>query len=153
VLAVAGGGVALLKPGLVDGQMTPAARGVFRAVARGVLDGSLPTDPGARDAALEAHLKRLNDTLAAFPVPTQSELSQLLALLASAPGRHAIAGLRADWSAASAQEVQQALQDMRTSRLALRQQAYHALRDLTNAAYYADPAIWALMGYPGPRPV
>ena len=38
-------------------------------------------------------------------------------------------------------------------RLALRQQAYHALRDLTNAAHYADPQIWALMGYPGPRAV
>lgn len=153
VLAVAGGGVALLKPGLVNGRMTPAARGVFRAVARGVLDGSLPPDPAARDEALQAHLKRLDDALAAFPVPTQAELSQLLALLASAPGRLTLAGLRSDWPDASSQEVQQSLQGMRTSGLALRQQAYHALRDLTNAAYYADPAIWPLMGYPGPRSV
>lgn len=153
VLAVAGGGMALLRPGLVDGRMTPAARGVFRAVARGVLDGSLPAAQAARDAALDAHLKRLDDTLVAFPVPTQAELSQLLALLASAPGRLALAGLRTDWPEASPQDVQHALQDMRTSGLALRQQAYHALRDLTNAAYYADPGIWSLMGYPGPRPV
>ena len=42
---------------------------------------------------------------------------------------------------------------MRTSRIGLRQQAYHALRDLTNAAYFADPQTWPLMGYPGPRAV
>jgi hypothetical protein len=153
VLAVAGGGMALMKPGLVDGRMTPGARGVFRAVARGVLDGSLPAAQAARDAALDGHLKRLDDALAAFAAPTQAELSQLLALLASAPGRRALAGLPTDWPDATPQEVQLALQDMRMSGLALRQQAYHALRDLTNAAYYADPAIWPLMGYPGPRPV
>ena len=153
VLAVAGGGLALLRPGLVDGRMSPSAREVFRAVALGVLDGSLPASPAARDAALAAHLNRLGDTLAGFASPTQAELSQLLALLSSAPGRLGLAGLRADWPAATPQEVQQALREMRTSGLALRQQAYHALRDLTNAAYYADPQTWSLMGYPGPRPV
>jgi len=153
VLAVAGGGLALVRPGLVDGHMTPAARAVFRGVARGVLDGSLPADAASRDAALDAHLQRLDDTLVAFPAATQAEVSQLLALLASAPGRAAVAGLHRDWSEASPAEIQQALQDMRTSRLALRQQAYHALRDLTNAAYYADPQAWALLGYPGPRTV
>ena len=34
--------------------------------------------------------------------------------------------------------------------LALRQQAYHALRELTNAAYYADASAWRTLGYPGP---
>ena len=48
-------------------------------------------------------------------------------------------------------DLQQALQDMRTSGLAMRQQIYHALRDLTNAAYYADPKAWPMLGYPGPR--
>lgn len=153
VLAVAGGGLAMLRPGLVDGRMSPAAREVFRAVALGVLDGSLPAAQSARDAALGAHLNRLDDTLAGFASATQAELSQLLALLASSPGRHALAGLRADWPDASPREVQDALQEMRTSSLALRQQAYHALRDLTNAAYYADPQTWPLMGYPGPQPV
>jgi hypothetical protein len=42
---------------------------------------------------------------------------------------------------------------MRDSSLALRQQAYHALRDLTNGGYFADAAPWAVMGYPGQRPV
>jgi hypothetical protein len=151
VLAVAGGGLSLLRPGLAEGRMTPAGRSVFQAVARAVLDGSLPADPARREATLAAHMKRLDDTLAGFPAPTQSELSQLLALLASTPGRIALAGLQPDWPEATVGELQQALQWMRTSSLALRQQAYHALRDLTNAAYYADPQVWSLMGYPGPR--
>lgn len=151
VLAVAGGGLALLRPGLVDGRLSPTGREVFAAVARAVLDGSLPAESAARDAALGAHLRRLDDTIAGFPGAVRGELSDLLGLLGAAPGRIGFAGLVAPWHEASVVDLQHALQGMRTSRLALRQQAYHALRDLTNAAYYADPATWVSMGYPGPR--
>jgi hypothetical protein len=150
-LAVAGGGVALFQPGLVDTRLTPAGRRVFEAVARAVLDGSLPTEPKAKATALDAHLQRLEQTLAGLPTATRNELSQLLALLAAAPGRVAFGGLRTDWPDADVAQIQAALQTMRHSSLALRQQAYHALRDLTNAAYYADPSTWSLLGYPGPR--
>jgi hypothetical protein len=153
VLALGGGGLAMLRPGLVQGRLTPPSRSVFRAVARAVLDGSLPTAAADREAALDAHLKRLDGVLGAFPAATQAELSQLLALLASAPGRVMLAGLGTDWADASVVDLQHALQGMRTSRLAMRQQIYHALRDLTNAAFYADPASWSLMGYPGPQVV
>jgi hypothetical protein len=153
VIAVAGGGSALLRPGLQDGRMTAAARAVFGAVARGVLQGMLPADPTVRDAALAAHLTRLDDTLAAFPCATQSELSQLIALIATVPGRSAIVGLHTDWDAASDAQLQTAMQDMRTSSLAMRQQIFHALRDLTNAAYFADPQAWTSLGYPGPQAV
>jgi hypothetical protein len=151
VLVLGGGGLAMLHPGLVRGRLTPPARAVFRAVARGVLDGSLPTANTHREAAIDAHLTRLDGVLSAFPAATQAELSQLLALLAFAPGRVMLAGLARDWPDASEADLQQALQSMRTSRLAMRQQIYHALRDLTNAAFYADPAAWSLMGYPGPQ--
>ncbi|MBC7991968.1 MAG: hypothetical protein H7Z15_01820 [Rhizobacter sp.] len=150
-LALVGGGVALFHPGLEQGRLSAAGRDVFLAVARGVLDGSLPADAAQRSAALQAHLSRLDDVLFAFPPGVQDELSQLLALLAAAPGRATLAGLHVSWSAANTAQIQSALQGMRTSSLALRQQAYHALRDLTNAAYYADARIWPLMGYPGPR--
>lgn len=131
--------------------MTDGAQRVFEAVGRAVLDGSLPADPDARQRALQAHLGRLDGVLAGFPATVQGELSQLLAILAAAPGRVAFAGLYTDWASASVADIQSALQGMRHSSLALRQQAYHALRDLTNAAYYADPSTWPMMGYPGPR--
>jgi len=150
VIAVAGGGLALLHPGLEEGHMTASAKAVFKAVARGVLQGVLPAEHTAQEAALAAHLVRLDDTLAAFPCATQSELSQLIALIASAPGRSTIVGLHSDWDAASDADIQAAMQDMRHSSLAMRQQIFHALRDLTNAAYFADPQAWTSLGYPGP---
>ena len=150
LLVVAGGGLALLQPGLARGRLTLAARAVFHAVARLVLDGSLPAAGAERDAALQAHLDRLDAVLANFPETTRAELSQLLALLISSPGRTLLAGLHTDWDVASRDELAQAMQGMRTSSLVLRQQTYHALRDLTNAAFYADSVTWPLLGYPGP---
>lgn len=153
VLAVAGTGVALLQPGLREGHLSAASNDVMRAVARAVLEGVLPADQKLQDRALVAHLQRLDAAIAAFPAATRAELSQLLGLLASAPGRRTLAGLTDPWPQAAVADIQQALQSMRTSRLSLRQQAYHALRDLTNAAYFSDPSAWAHMGYPGPMDI
>jgi hypothetical protein len=150
LLAAAGGGLALLQPGVARGRLTPAARAVFHAVARVVLDGSLPEAGAERDASLQAHLARLDAVIAAFPDATRAELSQLLALLVSGPGRTLLASLHTGWADASRDELAQAMLGMRTSSLALREQTYHALRDLTNAAFYADSATWPLLGYPGP---
>lgn len=151
VLVVAGGGMAWLQPpGWYGGRLSDGAREVMRAVANVVLDGALPDAASDRARVLRDHLRQLESVIAAFPVPTQSELSQLLALLASAPGRVAFAGLSAPWSVATTADVQRMLRSWMNSRLSLRQQAYHALRDLTNAAYFSSPANWGHMGYPGP---
>lgn len=133
--------------------MSADARQVFAAVARAVLSDSLPPEGVAREKALASHLDRLDVTLVGLPAHAQAELSQLLALLACAPGRLAIASLGTDWPHASVMQVQQAMQGMRTSSTAMRQQVYHALRELTNAAYFADDSAWASMGYPGPRTI
>ena len=133
--------------------MSAAGREVFAAVARAVLEGSLPDDASQRTAVLQSHLQRLDDVLVAFPSAVQAELSQLLAILAAAPGRVTLAGLSVPWAQATVPQLQAALQGMRTSSLGVRQQAYHALRDLTNAAYYADPQAWRALGYPGPRAI
>lgn len=154
LLALAGGGVALVQPGLLkDRMLSPRAREVMAAVARAVLDGSLPTGHAARAQALQAHLLRVQQTIDGLPGHAQRELSLLLALLGSAPGRMALAGLSADWPDASVPQLQSALQAMRTSSLTMRQQAFLALRELTNASYYADPGTWGLLGYPGPTEV
>ena len=140
-----------VAPGWRDGQLQPSGRSVFRAVTEAVLDGSLPQAPPSRARALESQLGRLNVTLAALPPATQREVDQLLGLLVSPPGRRLFAGLDPAWDAAPITEVQRALQSMRESSLTVRRQAYHALRDLTHAAYFADESHWALLGYPGPR--
>lgn len=153
ILVAAGGGVALLNPALSHGRLSDGARAVMQAVAGAVLDGALPSTGVERDKAIEAHLQRLEAAIAAFPAATQAELSQLLTLLATAPGRLALAGLTSSWPQASVAQVQSSLQGMRLSSLALKQQAYHALRDLTNAAYFSDPSAWQRMGYPGPSDI
>jgi hypothetical protein len=150
VLLVAGGAAALLQPGLDGGRLSASGREVFSAVGRAVLDKTLPADEGARQIALNGLLSRVDVLVQSLPPHAQAELSQLLALLASAAGRRALAGLGEPWQQASVTAIQQSLQGMRLSGLALRQQAYAALHDITAGAYFSDPASWPLLGYPGP---
>lgn len=153
VFAVAGGAASLLKPGLQDGRLTEPGRTVFKAVSRGVLEGTLPVEGPLRAKALQELLSRIDELTSALPPHAQHELAQLLSLLASTPGRHAVAGLEQSWNSASDAQVRNALQSMRLSRLALRQQAYAALHDITAAAYFTDAATWAQLGYPGPMKI
>ena len=149
-LIAVGGGLVLMRPGAPAAELNADSRALFTAVAQAVLDGALP--PGAaRSAALAAHIERVQQTIRGFPPEVQKELAQLLGILCTAPGRRLLAGLATPWDIATADEVQQSLQAMRTSRLATRQQVYHALRDITNGAYFSDPAAWPAIGYPGPR--
>ena len=150
LLALAGGGATLLRPGFEDGRFTPAGRAVFLAVSRAVLDGSLPAEPDVQDRELALQIERVEGFVAGLPRATQKELSQLVGLLGTVPGRLGLAGLGTEWARASVEEVQRALESMRQSRLDLRQQAYHALRDITNGTFYSAPDNWHLMGYPGP---
>lgn len=151
LLALAGGTLALLKPGRRDGLLTDSGRSMFAAVARAVLASTLPADPDARARAIEGHLTRVQGTIAGMPPAMQAELDELVTIVGSAPGRLALVGLRGDWSSASVGDISAALQGMRESSLAVRQQAFHALRDITNASYFADPSTWPAMGYPGQR--
>lgn len=150
-LTLVGGGVALIyPPAWRGGRLTQTGRHVLEVIARAVLDGTLPSAAGPHAAALVSHLDRMESTLRALPPPTQHEVANLLALLATAPGRLALTGLSVNWAQASVDQTQVALEGMRTSGLGIRRQAYHALRDLTHAAYFASPETWPQLGYPGP---
>jgi hypothetical protein len=152
VLATVGGGVAWMHGAAWrDGQLLAPGRRVFAAVARAVLDGSLPATPTAASSAIEAHLDRMQNTLRALPPHAQREVADLLGLLSLAPTRLALSGLAAGWDEAPVAAVQAALRSMQHSSLLLRRQAYGALRDLTHAAYFADASAWTVLRYPGPR--
>jgi hypothetical protein len=150
LLVVAGGTATLLQPGLQAGALTPTGREVFTAVGGAILDRTLPTDSDARKVELNGLLGRIDVLVGALPSHAQTELSQLLSLLGSAAGRNMLAGLNTPWAEADIEQVQQALQGMRLSSLALRQQAYAALHDITAGAYFSDPSSWPVLGYPGP---
>ena len=153
LLGVAGAGIALIKPGLVDTKLSPGSRELMRAAAQAVLSDLLPPAGAAREAALEAQLGRLDAFIAGMPVATRKELSDALGLLATAAGRYALVGLGTPWGEASVHDVQQALDAMRLSSSNTRQQVYHALRDLNVIAFFIEPANWQTAGYPGQRPL
>ena len=153
LLLVAGGAAALLRPGFENGALTAPAREVFEAVGSAVLDKTLPAEAGAKAVAVQGLLGRINVLVQALPPHAQAELSQLLALLASGAGRRTLAGLNLPWADASVADVQRALQEMRLSGFALRQQAYAALHDITAGAYFSDDASWPMLGYPGPMKI
>jgi hypothetical protein len=153
VLALGGGALVLLQPGVRDGRLTDSGRSVFAAVSRALLDGTLPANGPAAAAEVAALLVKLDDAIVGLPPHVQSELSQLVALLATGAGRVAIAGLQPAWDEASVAQCQQALQRMRWSDVTLRRQAYQALHDLVGSAYFSNPATWKALGYPGPRKI
>jgi hypothetical protein len=153
LLALGGTLVVLARPGWRDGRLTDDGRALFGAVAVAVLDALLPGEASARRAALAAHLERVEATVAGLPPGMQAEVAQLSALLLHPAGRFALTGLATDWAGVEPRAMQDALQGLRASRLELKQQVFHALRDLTNGAWFADPAAWTAIGYPGPRAI
>ena len=153
LIGIAGVGVALIKPGLVDSKLSPGSRELMRAAALAVLGDVMPPAGPARNAALDAQLIRLDQSIATLPAATRKELSEALGLLGTAAGRFALVGLSSPWAQASTRDVQQALNAMRLSSSNTRQQVYHALRDLNAIAFFAEPANWQAAGYPGQRPM
>ncbi len=137
-------------PHSVDAALSGGARDVLAGVVPVMLDGALPAEEAARALRVVATIDRIEEAVAGLPPPVQAELRDLFALLAFAPSRWLLAGVRSPWRAASNAEVAAFLQRWRLSRWMLLQQGYHALHDLVLAAFYADPASWPRIDYPGP---
>lgn len=150
VVAVAGGVALMRNPALVNGAMSPSTRLVMARVGQAMLQGLLPADPVAQAAEVEAILVRTDAFLAGLPEHVIAELSQLLGLLASAPGRRLLVGLTPGWQEASINEVSSALLAMRDSGNALRIQAYQGLHDIVFVPYFSGESTWKVLGYPGP---
>ena len=151
VLALAGGGLALMAPGLdKQGRLSDTGNLVISAVARAVLQGTLPTDASLHAKAMQGLMERISLLTNNLPPHAQDELSQLLSVLASGAGRWGLAGLGKNWEQASVAEIQNALQSMRVSSLGLKRQAYQGLHDIVGAAYFSDASTWAQIGYSGP---
>jgi hypothetical protein len=126
------------------------AREVLAAVVPVMLAGALPEDRSVRAGRIAATIDGVDRAVAGLPHYAQSDLGSLFALLSFAPSRWLLAGVRQPWRAAPGEEVARFLERWRASGWALKQQAYQAFHELVFAAYYADPASWPDIGYPGP---
>ena len=149
-LALAGGASALFQAGLAHGTLTSSGRSIFQTAAQAILDKTLPTAGPAGTAAMTGLLDRVDGLILALAEHAQAELSQLLSLLCSSPGRLLLTGNIQSWTGASLHELQQTLEAMRLSTLAIRQQAYAALHDITAGGYFSDASTCPVLGYPGP---
>jgi hypothetical protein len=105
VLAVAGGAIALLQPGLQQGKLTAESRLIFTRAGQAILAGTLPADAGPNQIAINALLDRIDTFIGGTPDHVQAELSQLLGLLATAAGRRGVVGMSASWENASVSDV------------------------------------------------
>lgn len=123
------------------------ARIALRAISAAMLGVALPE---RSEAALDAAVAGTELAIAGLPHSMQKELQDLFALLVLSPTRRYLAGLPDDWAQARPQDVATFLQSWRTHRLSMLQGAYLALHDLILGPWYADPANWAAIGYPGP---
>jgi hypothetical protein len=155
--ALAAGGAAYR---LVRGPAPPgrfvldgAARAALAAIVPAMLGEALPPpQAAARAAALDGAIAGVDTAIRGLPLAAQQEVQDLFGLLALAPARRFVAGVKDGWREADPAQVAAFLQSWRTHRLATLQTAYLALHDLILGAWYADAAHWAAIGYPGPLP-
>ena len=138
----------------VVGTATPAQRFVLDGEARAALSAIVPVMLGSALPPGIAPLARAIDgvrtAILGLPLAQQGEVRDLFGLLALAPARRFVAGVKGGWGQADPGQVAAFLQGWRLHRLATLQTAYLALHDLILGAWYGDSASWAAIGYPGP---
>lgn len=151
---VGGGAIALAAGGALYRGLQQSAPRRFNLDKAGhelltaiapVLVGPALTAP----ADVAAVVSRVQAAIAGLPLATQAELQDLFGLLALAPARRLLTGLPA-WRDATPAQLQTFLQDWRLHRFLTLRSAYQALHDLVLGSWYADPASWGAIGYPGP---
>jgi hypothetical protein len=152
LVLAAGGGIyrAVHTPApqyfVLDGE----AGAALAAIVPAILAGALPSAPGERQAAIAGTIKGVHAAISNLPLATQKEVQDLFGMLALAPARRLLTGVPGGWANAHEADVAAFLHRWRLHRFALLRTAYSALHDLSFGAWYAQPASWETIGYPGP---
>jgi hypothetical protein len=130
--------------------LTADAKTIWCKIATVILSGVLPVAASVSESALAQWWLRFQQTVNVLPITTQRELGQLVLSLEFAPTRRTVWGVSAAWSEATADEIRDFLEGCRYSSVPDIQSAYHAIHDLTLAAWYSDEAHWADIDYAPP---
>jgi hypothetical protein len=158
------GAAALVTAGWLRGPHAPASgvtrraldadgEALFAAVVPVLLDGALPAEAAARQAAIAQTINGVDTAITGLTPAARAELAQLVALLALPPVRLGVARVSASWNEADPAQVRRFLDRCRDSSVTLMRAAYDALHQLTYAAWYGNPESWPAIGYPGPPPL
>jgi hypothetical protein len=126
---------------------TQAEYSIWAAMADRVLDGvglKAPS-PAAIDVAGKA-----DAFLAPLPAGDAKDMKQLLSLFDNALFSLLSGGPPRPFTRMSPEEQDAHLRSWQTSRLAIKRTGYQAMKRLSCAMYFSDPATYASVGYPGP---
>lgn len=119
-------------------------------VVAAVMSTLVGPHPALNGASLQAAIQQLDTTLAWTSSAVQTQVTDLLGMLSMPLTRGPMTGIWGGWENASPADVQAFLQRWRDSRLDMLRQGHSALSQLLMMAWYATPASWAAVGYPGP---
>ncbi len=126
------------------GGLTPARRATLAAVVARVLDGALDLAPGLDAPALvEARLLRA-------PVDVRRDLVRVLDLFGSRAAACLTLGAARPFAELDAARQDRMLDRWARSRVPVQRTVFQALRRLTLAVWYGDPAVQAALGHRGP---
>jgi hypothetical protein len=92
----------------------------------------------------------IDSAILRLPMATQKELRDMFDLLGSGFGRVMVANVWLNWQSASSNSIGKFLIEWRDSYLGILQIAYKGLHKLIVGSVYAEAAVWASIGYPGP---
>jgi len=132
-----------LPPFALDGE----ARAALNAIAPALLAGVMPAIGATAPGTL---IDAVHRAILILPLATQKEIQDLFGLLAMAPARRLLTGIAGPWRDARPEAVHAFLQDWRVSQFGMLRAGYAALHDLVLGTWYAAPASWDAIGYPGP---
>lgn len=144
------GGLVYWHRGMADDKLTEHGRDVLRGLAIGMVGPMLPTEAKAREAALEAHLERIEMFMNGLPTFLRGEISAVLGLLGNLPTRKMLTGLGKRWGEASEAEIADAIETMRMNPLPSTRLTYQVVRSVTCMVFFTNPTNWPQAGYPGP---
>jgi TAT (twin-arginine translocation) pathway signal sequence len=151
VTAAAGavGGGVWWHRGFDQGRLTPEGIAVFRAMARGILGGMLPTG-AEREAILDQHVAAIEHLINTLPKAKRDQISLLAGALSNAPTRYLAVGRWSSWEDASDDDIRAVLLHLQASDNMVQNMVYAATRALTGLTFFSIPDQWSLAGYPGP---
>jgi len=144
------GGAKAPAPGLAFLQPEDVA--LFSAIIPVIVLDLGTRSPAEQQELLRQTLANIDGTCAGLDVFSRGELRTLFGLLANGPLRYVLTGV-GDWKEASPEKLLAFLGRWRGSRFATLNAGGNVLVRLVAGSYYALPATFASVGYPGPLEV
>jgi hypothetical protein len=112
-----------------------------------------PVMLGMAGLPLQAIVRGVDVAISNLLPAVQQELRQLFDLLGNRWGRRWLAGLHRPWAQATPDDLAAFLRRWQQSPFLLLRSGFQALHALINAAWFGNPASWAVLGYQQPQQV